>query len=106
MAVLWDDGGWVSSRQTLERLPSPPVRAYTTAMTVLVRLWRKGLVERRKDGRAFVYRALFTREQWTARRMTHLLSVAENHAAALASFVNAVSQEDRDELRRVLRLEP
>lgn len=41
--------------------------AYTTVMTVLDRLVRRGAVERRKDGRAFVYSAVLDREH--ARRL-------------------------------------
>ncbi|MCC6589180.1 MAG: BlaI/MecI/CopY family transcriptional regulator [Bryobacterales bacterium] len=36
--------------------------AYTTVMTVLDRLVRRGAVERKKDGRAFVYAAVLERE--------------------------------------------
>lgn len=41
--------------------------AYTTVMTVLDRLVRRGAVERKKDGRAFIYAAILEREQ--ARRL-------------------------------------
>jgi predicted transcriptional regulator len=36
--------------------------AYTTLMTTLDRLFKKNLLERRKDGRAFVYAALVSRD--------------------------------------------
>ena len=39
--------------------------AYTTLMTTLDRLYRKGLLERRKEGRAFLYSARISRDEFT-----------------------------------------
>src|ERR1700757_3179963 len=38
--------------------------AYTTIMTTLDRLYKKGILQRRKQGRAFYYSARFSREQF------------------------------------------
>lgn len=53
MDVVWDHGGpgGLTVRQVLERLPDQQL-AYTTVMTVLVRLAGKDLLTRRRDGRA------------------------------------------------------
>ena len=79
--------------------------AYTTVMTVLVRLWHKGMLERRKDGRAYAYHAVKSREEWTALRMGELLYVASDRAEALSHFVEAMGQSDRIQLRRLLRID-
>lgn len=79
--------------------------AATVHRTILVKLWRKGLLERHKDGRAYAYHAVHTREQWTARRMGELLAVAENRSAALSYFVSDMRKSDVDQLRRLLRVE-
>ena len=79
--------------------------AYTTVMTILVKLWKKGLVERTRDGRAYAYHPRMTREEWTARRMGELLAVAENRAEALSHFVSGIDQRDLSQLRRILRQE-
>lgn len=102
--VVWDRGGWLTTREVLDDLTGQRKLAYTTVMTILVRLWRKGLLERRKDGRAFAYHAVHTREQWTARRMGELLAVADNRSAALSHFVGDMSKADVDQLRRLLRI--
>lgn len=47
-----------------EMLPDFPAAAYTTVMTTLDRLYRKGLLERSKSGRAFVYRPRFSRQEF------------------------------------------
>lgn len=55
MNMLWPMGeGTV--RQVRDRLAAVRPRAYTTIMTILNRLARKGVVERRKMGRAYLYR--------------------------------------------------
>ena len=54
MDTIWR-GGDFSVREVQGRLANPV--AYTTVMTTLDRLYKKGLVHRRRDGRAFVYTA-------------------------------------------------
>jgi BlaI family penicillinase repressor len=51
------------------RLP----RAYTTIMTIMDRLARKGIVERRKTGRAYVYRANLTAEEARSQALGHVV---------------------------------
>ncbi len=56
MNTLWPMGeGTV--REIRDRLAERRPRAYTTIMTIMDRLARKGVVERRKVGRAYTYRA-------------------------------------------------
>ena len=77
--------------------------AYTTVMTILARLWDKGLLERDKVGRAFAYRPVLTRDEQTAARMQDVLSAAGDPGMALSRFVDALGPAERDELRRALR---
>lgn len=103
--VLWDQAAWLSPREVREILAAERQLAYTTVMTILVRLWRKGLLERRKDGRSYVYHTVHSREEWTARRMTDVLEVAGNRSEALSHFVSGMESADLDQLRRLLRIE-
>jgi predicted transcriptional regulator len=105
LELLWDAGGWMTTRDVMEFLDGQRELAYTTVMTILVKLWKKGLVERTRDGRAYAYHPLLTREEWTARRMGELLAVAENRAEALSHFVSGIDQRDISQLRRILRSE-
>lgn len=85
--------------------------AYTTVMTTLDRLYKKGLLARRKDGRAFYYSARITRtefEQGVAEDVIDGLLGREAGSAepVMACFVEAVSQRDRellDELDRLIQ---
>lgn len=86
-----------------------PAAAYTTLMTTMERLHRKGVLERRKSGRAFIYRALNTRQELEsgliARAIQPLLSGESAHPV-LSCFVDEVSRQDEsllDELERLVR---
>ncbi len=77
--------------------------AYTTVMTVLSRLCTKGLVRRRRVGRAFEYSAAVTEPELTARKMREALVSARDRRGALLSFVGKLGARDERTLRRVLR---
>lgn len=102
MDVLWDRGGWSTPAEVLEVLDSKRPLAYTTVTTILVRLWEKGRVERERDGRAYAYRPVQTREEYTAARMGQLLGMVGDRPLALSRFVDALSAADRTQLRRML----
>lgn len=62
MNTLWPMGqGTV--REIRDRLAERRPRAYTTIMTIMDRLARKGIVERRKVGRAYMYRPHLSAEE-------------------------------------------
>ena len=103
MEVLWSRGGWLTPGDVHEILGEERDLAYTTVMTILVRLWRKGRLDRQRDGRAYAYRPLQTREEYAASRMEQMLQAAADRAAALAHFVDTLDRADRDQLRRMLQ---
>ena len=80
--------------------------AYTTVMTIMVRLHEKGLLVRERDGKTYVYRPALTREQHRARLSRDLARglVAEFGDAALAAFtaeLDTVDSTHRAALRRL-----
>jgi len=87
MAWLWDAGDPLTVRQVHERLSRDRDLAYTTVMTVLDRLAKKGVVEQIRDGRAYRYAPVQTREQMTAGLMLDALGDSPDRDAALAYFV-------------------
>ena len=103
MGVLWDQRGWLTPGEVHRVLSAKRTLAYTTVMTILVRLWQKGRLERQRDGRAFAYRALQSREEHAATAMAKLLRDVEDRPTALAYFLRSLSAADRAQLRRTLR---
>lgn len=65
MAVVWDRGE-SSVREVMDVLNgrTEKPRAYTTYMTILVRLHDKGVVQRRREGKTDHYRAVHSREAY------------------------------------------
>ncbi len=103
MDVLWDRGGWSTPGEVHEVVGADRPLAYTTTMTILVRLWRKGRLDRQRDGRAYAYRPLSSREEYAAAGMRDLLTRVGNRPVALSHFVESLGPADRDQLRRMLR---
>jgi predicted transcriptional regulator len=96
MAQLWDAGEPLTVRQVHERLDPARGLAYTTVMTVLDRLAKKGVVTQQKADRAYRYTATQTREEMTAALMLDALSAAPDGAArdaALAHFVGRIGPD-------------
>ena len=60
-------------RQIQEALRPTRPRAYTTIMTILDRLAQKGIVQRRKAGRAWVYRAIVSADQARAHAVSQVV---------------------------------
>lgn len=76
--------------------------AYTTVMTVLTRLWRKGLVERERQGRAYAYCACVSEADYAAQRMREALGRARDSESVLSRFVDTLSSSDSEALRQIL----
>lgn len=105
MAQLWSADGPLTVRDVHERLERE--LAYTTVMTVLGRLAKKGLVRQERDGKAYRYAAASSREQMAAEVMIDALGdVGEDRTAALVAFVDRVGPEEAEALRRALDTPP
>jgi predicted transcriptional regulator len=85
--------------------------AYTTLMTTLDRLFKKHLLERRKDGRAFFYSPAVSRDEFEHVIREDVIdgllgAGAEGVRPVLACIVETVSENDRellDELERLIK---
>lgn len=108
LSAVWDRNTPASVR---DLQPAFPDIAYTTLMTTLDRLRRKGMLTRAKQGRAFFYLPRLTRPEYESRRATDALRVAlDGDPAAVGSllsfFVEAVGNRDRellDDLEALVR---
>jgi len=100
LAALWAASGPMTPAMVQEALPRE--LAYTTVMTVLHRLHAKGLVERRRTGRAYAYRPVIDAAELAARQMRSALDRGQSHAAVLQRFVAGLSTEDERVLHDLL----
>jgi predicted transcriptional regulator len=103
MDALWSRDEWLAPAEVVSMLERSHPIAYTTAMTILVRLWNKGMVDRRQSGRAFAYHPVMTRDEWTALRMHEVLEAATNRPAALSHFVATLDTKQLAQLRKAVR---
>lgn len=74
MDALWSRTASMTVRDVLEVLHRDRPLAYTTVMTVLDNLHRKGWLRRERDGRAWRYTAVMSRDAYTADMMSHMLA--------------------------------
>ena len=100
MDELWRTMG--AERTVREVAASFPDHAYTTVLTVLDRLERKGLVRRVRDGRAHRYAALAGRDAYTAGLMHEALGSAPDRDAVLVRFAETVTPKEATILRQAL----
>jgi predicted transcriptional regulator len=76
--------------------------AYTTVMTILSRLHRKGLARRLPAGRGYAYCPAQSEAQSVARQMHTLLGVGSDRAAVLAQFVDELDPDEEHLLERLI----
>ena len=103
--ALWERGE-LSTPAVYQVVGTPRGLAYTTILTVLQRLTRKGLLARRGGGRSHLYAAALTREQFAERRgETLAAALVDVGAAGLGAFLAEVRRLDPQvvaQLRRQL----
>ncbi|GAB3746724.1 BlaI/MecI/CopY family transcriptional regulator [Microlunatus parietis] len=102
MEQLWDAAGPQSVRDVHHALSQDRELAYTTVMTVLDRLAKKGVVRRERDGRAYRYLPVQNREEMVAELMHTALESGQDRTAALVAFVGRVSDSEAAAMRAAL----
>ena len=105
MDHLWAAGEPQTVRQVHLALSSRRELAYTTVMTVLQRLAKKGLVDQRRSDRAHQYSPVHTRDELVAGLMVDALSAGTEsgaRAGALVRFVEQVTPDEADAMRAAL----
>lgn len=107
MDVVWDQQTEVSVREVQATLGQP--LAYTTLMTTLDRLFKKGFLDRRKAGRAFVYGSRISRAQLEQGLASGVIAGLLGRGASqpiLSCIVDTVGEHDQallDELARLVQ---
>jgi predicted transcriptional regulator len=103
MHMVWDHGSSVTVRELFDELRKERAIAYTTVMSTMDNLHRKGWLARIKDGKAYRYTATASREEYSARLMREALADGGDTEAVLSHFVADMDGTESEALRTVVR---
>jgi predicted transcriptional regulator len=102
MEHIWSSDEPLTVREVLNRIDRKPRLAYTTVLTVMDNLHRKGFLDRSKDGRAFRYRPIKDRAEHTAGLMHELLNDGGDTSITLLRFLDHMSPVEVARLKKAL----
>ena len=103
MHRVWEYGKPVTVRELFDELSAERTIAYTTVMSTMDKLHRKGWLGRVKEGKAYRYTATASREEYSARLMREALDAGGDTEAVLSHFVAQIDSGESEALRSVLR---
>jgi predicted transcriptional regulator len=103
MHLVWDHGCPVTVRQLFDELRKERPIAYTTVMSTMDNLHRKGWLARVKEGKAYRYTATASREEYSARLMREALADGGDAEVVLSHFVADMDGAESETLRTVVR---
>lgn len=103
MERVWERGEPVTVRDLFDELSSERTIAYTTVMSTMDNLHRKGWLDRVREGKAYRYTATASREEYSARLMREALADGGDAEVVLSHFVAQIGCGESDALRSVLR---
>ncbi|MFI2837713.1 BlaI/MecI/CopY family transcriptional regulator [Mycolicibacterium sp. PDY-3] len=106
MDRIWASADGATVRDIFEQLADARQIAYTTVLSTMDNLYRKGWVRRDREGKAYRYWPTMTREERSAQLMRAAFDSGGDAEAVLAFFVDQMSAEESAKLRAALRHAP
>ncbi|KUO16517.1 BlaI/MecI/CopY family transcriptional regulator [Streptomyces dysideae] len=103
MDRFWTWNRPATVREVVDDINRARTVAYTTVMTVTNILYNKGWLLRGKQGRAWLYSPVRSREAYAAALMEDGLGESRDRSAALVHFVENMSEDEVAALREALR---
>jgi predicted transcriptional regulator len=103
MDRVWGRDEPVTVRELFDELSAERTIAYTTVMSTMDNLHRKGWLDRVREGKAYRYTATASRAEYSARLMREALTDGGNAEAVLTHFVAEIGSGESDALRSALR---
>jgi len=103
MDRVWERGEPVTVRELFDEMAAERTIAYTTVMSTMDNLHRKGWLDRVREGKAYRYTATASREEYGARLMREALADGGDAEVVLSHFVAQIDSGESDALRSVLR---
>ncbi len=106
MEIIWLKKAEVSVRDVFETLAGTREIAYTTVMTIMGRLAGKGLLTRRKEGNAFYFYPVLSREDFTAQLVNIIVDdlLSNFSDAAMARFISRVGNKDLEAIEKLEKM--
>ena len=103
MEVVWLSGSEVSVREVLDAVQGDRELAYTTVMTIMGRLVEKKLLEKRKEGNAFLFKPVLSRDEFTGYVVGGLIDdlLSDFSETTMSHFVRRVGEKDRSVLEKL-----
>jgi predicted transcriptional regulator len=103
MRAIWARGEAVTVRDVLGALETDRPLAYTTVMTVMGNLERKGWLRRHAEARAYRYEPLVSAEEYSAGLMRQALEASTDRPAVLVHFIEELSADEARALEEAYR---
>jgi BlaI family penicillinase repressor len=104
MNILWVETS-LSVAEILERFPREPKPAYTSLLTAVQAMEKKGLIRHIKDGKAYRYQSVLEQTHYKKSALSRLLdSVFHNNAYDLALNLLKEEKLDRDEIQKLKKI--
>lgn len=106
MERMWAADGLRTVRDVHTELAAERTLAYTTVMTVMDKLHRKGWLDREPVGRAYAYWPRQSKERYTADLMNEALAASSDRGATLVAFLDQLTTSESQALREALDQKP
>lgn len=105
MEILWSNGR-LTVREVFEKLKHKRRIAYTTVMTVMTRLAQKEILRKIKDGNAFIYEPLQTREKFSQTTSQAVLDglLADFSSPLLSQLVDSLEKDDPQKILELSKI--
>ena len=103
MDRVWDRDDVCTVRDIFDELAAGRVIAYTTVLSTMDNLHRKGWLERERVGKAYHYRPAMTREEHSAKLMRSVFESGGDTNLVLSHFLDQMNDAESAQVKSTLR---
>ena len=106
MEIIWRQKDVISVKEVAKILSKKRQIAYTTVMTIMSRLVKKGVLVRRLNGLSYLYKSKVAKEQFVAKAVHGLFSSAVSILGeeALTHFVKEIQKINPERRQQLLKI--
>lgn len=106
MEVVWQNAKPTTVRHVFESIRKKRKIAYTTVMTIMGRLVKKGFLKTEVSGKAYIYKAVFSKDKFLTRISREIIkNLTSNFGdTAIAHFAQELDKIPADKRQRLLKI--